>query len=297
MMLSLFALLLAPWLKAQGDDSRGCTATREYITALEYLRQDKNLSVAEAQARKIASDVALGCTGAADRFIRVTRTLNASGLSGADAAKTGLSFTPRTDREVETFVAVFRRAFLKEGLDLDLLSSMRLARSLTTEFEGDILAVRDDFETLLDYCLDEGKLGLPRPRCGSFAADLARKGQNYSGGVSRPFIRAFEFLVGAKGTGNNPEMTRDQALELAQAAIASGPDGADNFIQGYRYATSPKGLDLPRNDALAFARKMALATVQPEVAAPVPAKPASPANRGTPTIVRRKLASDGDARQ
>jgi hypothetical protein len=256
----LMLCLVAPaWAAAASPEFResGCTSTREYVTTLEFLRAQSSFSLSEKAAREIAETVSKECGGAARRFIRVTSVLSKAELGSKDAVKAGLAFAARADVEADTFVEVFQKAFLKDYLDLDLASSMRMAYSLTTQFEGDVMAVRNDFFRILEFCLSSNGLDLPRPRCGEMAASIARKGQGYSGGIGAPFIQAFEFLKSDKG----PKLATADALKLAEQLVASGPGASENFILGYRYAVSKKGLDLAGKDAIAFASQMAERTV------------------------------------
>jgi len=243
--------------EAEPTPKLGCTTAREYIAALEFLRDRKEFAIPEAEARKTAARVSSHCTGSAARFMRVTRTLTVSGLGTSDAIAMGEEFAGRNDRETDTFLSVFRKAFSAEtegGLDLDLGSSVRLARSLTSAFDGDVLKVRDDFETLFGYCARKDKLGLPMAQCGDFASEIARKGNHWAGSASAAFVRMFEFLSAAK---DGPGLTTADALAMARETVAAGPDSADNFIQAYRYASARKGMDLPRDQAVAFARDVA----------------------------------------
>lgn len=245
--------LTSPQTWAATISETGCTTSREFITALEFLKKNQEIKLPEDQLRNTALAVSRGCTGAAQRFIRVSQLLAGAGLSGKDALQAGLEFASRTDRETETFIAIFQKGFLAEHLDLSVGASLSLARSLSTEFEGDVLAVRDDFETLLDYCIQAQHLDLPRPQCAQFASELARKGQNWSGGLARPFIDLFEFMRSDKG----PQLATGDALRLSKTLIEQGPDGPSNFIQGFRYASSNKGLALTRSEAIAFAQDLA----------------------------------------
>ncbi|MCM2323366.1 MAG: hypothetical protein NDJ90_08905 [Oligoflexia bacterium] len=253
-----FALLLPAASLAAPQP--GCTTAKEYITALEFLRNEKALKLPEAQARKLASEVAQGCTGAANRFIRISRLLMGSGLTSPDALKIGRDFASRTERETDTFLFVFKTAFLENQLDLDLGASVSLAKSLTLEFEGDIHAVRNDFTTVLDYCLGRDKLDLPRPRCAKLASDIARAGQASGGGVARPFVEALQLLRSHPG----PNLSTGDALKIAQDLVKYGPEAPRNFTQGYRYATAETGLNLPRNEAIAFARELAAKSLADE---------------------------------
>jgi hypothetical protein len=235
-----------------------CTSTREYITTLEFLRTKKELGMEEAESRRVARKVAKGCTGAASRFIRVASVLSGSGLGPHDSLTKGLEFAARDDREAETFVTVFRQAYLEQGLDLDLRASLKMADELTREFEGNTLGVRDDFERLLTFCASASSLNLPKPQCGTFAARLARAGQRWSGGISQPFLRAFEFM---REEIAGPKLATGKALELSEKLVSAGPDAPDNFITAYKYATKRKGLDLAVEPALKFATEMGLETL------------------------------------
>jgi len=236
-----------------------CTAAREYVTTLEFLRSQTALDLAEADARRVALEVSSGCTGAGERFIRTIQLLSKAGIASAEAIAVGRELAGRTDRETETFVTIFQHAFLEDYLDLDLLTSLRMAKSLSTEFEGDVLAVRDDFKTLVQFCTDPDRLPMSKPRCADFAVRMIRKGQAFSGGVSRSFIEAFDFMRSPK---LGPGLPSGRALEIAEELVAAGPGAGDNFIQGYRYAIGKKGLALDVDAALTFARSLAAKTIK-----------------------------------
>ncbi len=234
-----------------------CATAREFITTLEFLRSDTELKPSEEQARKLAEQVATGCTGAAARMIRVAKVLHRAGLSANDSLKTGVEFAAKTDREMETFIAVFRRAFLEEYLDLDLPAAVKLGRSLSTEFEGDVFAVRDDFERIVDHCIARNRWALPKPRCAQLASEIARSGQTWSGGVSEPFLKLMSF---ATLDTSGPKLATDQALNLSRELIKSGPEAVDSFSIAYKYAVSDGGLKLTREDAIRFAQGLAAKT-------------------------------------
>jgi hypothetical protein len=244
-------LLINPWAhhRAQASD---CTYTREYITTLEYLRKQKIFSVSEPEARKTAKKISLGCTGAAQRFIKVSSVLRHAELLPKDAIQIGTEFASLSDIAADSFVAIFLKAYLPEFLDLDVQSSIKMARSLSSEFRGDILAVRDDFEKLIEFCVSSKDLGLPKPQCGGFAVRIAQKGEKFSGGVSNPYIQAFYFLTSEQG----PHLTTAQAITLAESLIENGRDAVDNFIQAFKYGISPQGLGFGTQDAIHFAQEM-----------------------------------------
>src|SRR5262249_32704759 len=75
-------------------------------------------------------------------------------------------------------------------------------------------------------------------------------------GVSKPFIKSFEYLKSENG----PALIAADALKIAEMLAKQGPGAHENFAQAYQYATSTGGLALPRNEAMAFAQKMAAIT-------------------------------------
>ncbi len=240
---------------AQSYGDRACSATREFVSVLEYLRSVKEFSLPEADARKTADDVARSCTGSARRFISVAQTLLKAGLSGKDALNTARELAARSEGEARSFVGIFRLAFLEDGLDLDLMNSMRLARELSVQFAGESAWAYDDFRKVVEFCMKERGLDLPKGVCGVLAARIAKKSEIANGGVASDFIRVFHFARDAKrGVGT----TTGRALEIAEEVAIAGPDATDNFVSAFKYAMSTKGLGLAADEAFSFARKMAL---------------------------------------
>lgn len=232
-----------------------CNFSKEYITTLEYLREQKNFSIPEQESRKIAEKVSLlGCTSSAQRFIRITSLLSKAGLPTREAIQFGLDFSKRKDAEVQTFSLVFKQAFLEDSLDLDVSTSIHMASQLSLEFNGDTRNVREDFIHLLNFCLDEKSLNLPRPQCGAFAVRVAHLGEKFEGKISRPFIELFDFLRSSSG----PQLVTGQALSLAEQLITGGRASYDNFTQAFKYGTAKQGLNLPIQEAVDFAKKMTL---------------------------------------
>lgn len=230
-----------------------CTTAREYVTTLDFLRGHTEFAVPETEAREMAREVSRTCTGSGGRFIAVMLLLTRAGLTGKDASREALAIAKRSDADAATFVTVFRMSYLEEYLDLELPDALRLAHSLTSEFAGDMLGVREDFETLVHFCVKERGLDLPRPKCAELATRIARKGEPWSGGIADSFLKVFRFVAGREGA----HLTTATALSIAEDVIAGGPGAAENFIQGYRYAVSPTGLGLTEASALKFAREMA----------------------------------------
>jgi hypothetical protein len=259
-LVALLAMAVALAASAQSFATElSCTSTREFVTTLEFLRKQKDLQLPDPDARKVAERVSEGCTGSGLRFIRVFQLLSRAGFGAKDCVEQASRLSARTDSVVETFVTVFQHAFLQEYLDLDPDAALKTALSLSSDFEGDVLAVRDDFRRLVGFCSDSGvaSLGLPKPQCGAFAARVARKGQGFSGGIAEPFISTYQFLRSNPG----PNLTAADALRVCEEIIGFGPGAGENFTQAYRYAVSKSGLGIGGADAIGFARRMATQTV------------------------------------
>src|SRR5262245_17223853 len=92
-LLALGALVLViETSNANADRKPGCTATREFVASMEFLRSRKDLAVPEEQARTIAEKVALGCSGSGLRFIRLVQVLSRAGVGANNAVNTGVEF-------------------------------------------------------------------------------------------------------------------------------------------------------------------------------------------------------------
>jgi len=216
------------------------------------MRSRDDLAIKDRAAQEVATRVAQGCTGAAKRFISTIALLRQAELNSPEAVEIGLEYALGTDAEANTFSFVFKRAFVSDYLDLDLRSALQMARTLSSELKTDQDSVRKDFEQLLETCARSKKLDLPRPQCGTFAMRITKKGENWNGGVAKSFHAALDFLTSEKG----PSLTTGDALKLAEDLIASGPGSVENFTQAYRYAVAEKGMNLDREQAIAFSRKL-----------------------------------------
>jgi hypothetical protein len=241
----------------EGPTGELCAFTREYVTSLEYLRSQKQFSLSDQEGRRLALQVSGGCNGAAERFIKVVSVLTRSELSTRDSIQLGLELAKRTTVEAETFLAVFQKGFLEEYLDMDLRSSLKLARSLSLDFKGDILNVRKDFEKMIEFCSGKNAEGLELslPRCGDFAARVTKLGEKHDGGSADSFKKLFKFLTTPI---SGPGLTKSQSLGLAEKVVEFGSTGTDNFIQAYKYAISASGLAMDIQGALEFAKKLSV---------------------------------------
>jgi hypothetical protein len=230
-----------------------CLSAKEYITTLEYLRDQPDLKVPDPEAQKVAERVARGCKGSAQRFIQVTSAVSKAGLTGKDAVTEGLGFSSRTDAETRAFLTAFKMGFLEEGLDLEVRGALALAHSLSTEFNGESEHARRDFERLVRFCVTQEGLDLPKPLCGKFSARVARLGEPFERGVSESFMTTFRFLTSRD---QGPRLTTAEALRLAESLTAAGPGSAENFIQAFNYGQAGKGLKLDIQQAVSFAKRL-----------------------------------------
>ena len=233
-----------------------CSSTREFVTTHEFLRIKKEFQLSDQEARSISERVAAGCSGAGGRFIKTTDLLTRSGLGSRDAALIGIQFALKSEEEAEAFESVFKRAFLAEYLDLDLFTSVKIAKQLSIELKNSTQNSRKDFEALTDFCTSGKSLDLPKPLCATFAQRIAVLGNRFNGNIAKPFTELFYFLKSSKG----PGLITGEALDLSEQIISSGPMASENFITAYRYGVSKAGLRLSTKDSIALAHGLARKT-------------------------------------
>lgn len=259
-----------------------CSAAKEFITTLEYLRDRKTqFQVGETQARAIATRVASHCNHAAIRFILVTDLLAETNSLSKDAIQLGIDFAGKTDEQTEAFVEIFQIAYLKDYLDLDLRTSLSLATRLMNQLKGSAKKRRDDFQELARFCVGSKTLGLPRPQCADFAVRILTRSKLYKEGASSAFIRSFEFLTHPE---EGPGLSTAKSLALAEEILSFGPGSDDNLVKGYHYALKEEGLGLGKKDAIQFAVQLAKEQIRNWKS------PALPKNKNLKTD--RKLAED-----
>lgn len=236
-----------------------CLSTREFITTLNFLRKHTEFAIKEKDAVYVADQVSQGCTGAAKRFIQVTNLLTKAKLATKQAIETALKFALASPAETKTFIIIFKEAFLKKYLDLDLMTSVNLAVSLSIDSKGDAKKYKKDFQRLVEFCISTENLDLPKPRCAQMSSRITKLGKDYKKGSSEPFIELYRFLI---STDDGPSLPTFDALKVAEEVIGHGPAARKNFRQAYKYATSESGLDFDKSRAIKFARKMASRSIK-----------------------------------
>ena len=235
------------------EQRKDCESFREYVTTIEFLRDKNEVAMPEADAQKMALDVSKGCTGAANRFIKVTTLLSRSKISGKNAAQSGLKFVMKSDAEMQAFIEIFQKAYLKEFLDMDMMSSVDIAHSLSNDFTGDSTVATKDFNEIAAYCNASSVIKMRKQDCGALAGRIAKKGQNSKLSVAQEFKNQFEFLVSSDG----PKLNINDAIKAAEDTVSISPKASKNFINAYKYAVAKEGLRQTSVQALSFAMQMA----------------------------------------
>ena len=235
-----------------------CRADREFITTHEYLKRKKEFGLKPEDMRQIALDVTKGCTGAAASFIESTELLLKTGLDGRTAIIQSRDLATKGAKFAKSFNTIFRGAFAKEFLDMDSGSSLRIARKLTIEFKGDADIAANDYIELAKFCVETKGLDMPRPECATMAARVAA----YSAESKLPVAAAFKNALDYLTTDKDVNLTLRDALPIAEGLVAVSPESVDRFKTAYEYASNKNGLNLPRSDAVQFARTLSASTKQ-----------------------------------
>lgn len=230
-----------------------CGSTEEFIKALKFLHTTKDVTFAEDASRKIAEVVSSGCDGAAGRFAQVITLLKTVGLSDRKALEMSLEFAAQPPDVQKNFSEIFNRTFLNEFFDYEYPLAAALAYELSRDYHGDPVQVRDDFIDLVRFCKDGKNLDLPMKMCAEYTVKLARLTQYHPQGIREPFKALFKDLR------TKPEFSLDvkKALEVSYNVLQSGPRATENFFSAYAFANKKEGLDYNRQQAMAFALRMA----------------------------------------
>lgn len=230
-----------------------CLSTREYITTYNYLKKHKEFFLKKKDIYFVANKVSMGCSKAAERFIKINDLLIAAKLGTKEAIEVAIKFALSDDIKTKTFIIVFKNAYLQTLLDLDLMSAINVALSLSLEFNGDHKELCKDYKKLTKFCVSTDGLDLSRPVCAKVAAKMTLLGEKFHKGVSKKFIEIYKFLISKKG----PAKSSREAITIAQEIISNGPIACDNFIEAYKFAMKESGLNLDKNNAFTLAMKMA----------------------------------------
>ncbi len=230
-----------------------CPTAKEFITTMEYLRDRPTLGLSEQEIRKVSTDVAAGCAGAAERFTEAFETLSKTEAGPRGSLQLAQELAKKSNSYTRAFIEIFKKSYLAEDLDLDYLTSLKMARSLSVDYSGDPDIAVDDFLRLVKFCSSDKWVGLSKPQCGVIAGRVVKSAEAFKKPIAPIFEKTFEFVVSEKG----PTPNLVHALKIAEDIVAIGPEAADNFIMAYRYALSDAGLALTAAESLKFAKTLA----------------------------------------
>lgn len=242
------------------EDSDQCLTAREYITAYRYLTEKKEFGIKKDQAQKIADKVSLGCTGSSQRFINVLNALIKLGISANTAVPYALNFTKKSDNYTEAFIDIFKKSYDPKYLNLDIQSSLKNALRLSKDYSGNLENALNDFENLVEFCLDDETMKMPIAECGALATKVAGFGEKFEDPIAKPFIELLKFL---QEEDKGPKVNKSDALKIAVKVIPYGSKAVENYIRLYKFSTSKKGLGYTASQALPLSLKLAQRSLPP----------------------------------
>lgn len=240
------------------EESKVCYSSREYITTMEYIRNQKDFALNENQARELANKVSTGCTGASKRFIQTTQLLVKSGMPSNTAIETGIEYALGSDEAFLAFVSVFKSSYLESLLDLDLKLSLDISKELSQSYKGNKTLVEKDFSRLVDFCVSRKSLDLPLVECAKTASRVVKSGEDFQFKIGNDFIDVFNYVTD-KNSANLPTF---EALKVAENVVKFGPEAKANFFKAYEYGVAKNGLDKTIIDAIEFGKTMASRSIK-----------------------------------
>jgi hypothetical protein len=255
LLLSIAYVTQAPMTFATEETKKPtpCLSTREFITNLEFLREHKELGLGEADARTVSHKVSEGCTGASRRFIQVTNVLVKAGVPSRRSLETAQKFSLHTDEMTNAFLTVFKGAFIEDLLDLDVNNALTIALEIASSYEGKSSMAEKNFNQLVGFCLDRKSLDLPLLECARMGSRVIKNGSPFGFDITTEFISLFNYLTDPK----KANIVTFEALSVSEFVTKFGPESKRNFIQGFEYALSKKGLDVGVKEAIEFGKSMA----------------------------------------
>ncbi len=247
---------------AELANDKHCSSTREYVSTLEYLRDEQKLVGSEAKARYVADEVSKSCTGAAKRFISTAKLLNKIEFNNEELLKMAMNAAKASEEKSESFKIIFAKSYFDDELDLNVDSALKIAEELSFSFKGDASWAKEQFVDIVDYCADlskskfslgKAKMSINKIECAKLASDLIQNSLTEPKHLAKDFIEIYEYLIIKKKS----ELSQAQAISIAKEVLQFGPTAKDNFFQAYEYAENKKGLAYSAVESVNFAKKMA----------------------------------------
>lgn len=214
------------------NEAPSCTSAEDFQKIYEFLNAEKDLELTNVRSIKISFEVLNGCTGSADRFIKVYSLLKKSGVSLRESFKAGLDFSKLSDERTDNFIVIFKDSFLNEFLDFSFDLSYRLAFQLSKELPTGVKRVREDFHKFVSFCTDSKKMGYSLPVCAKYTLQLVDLTQKYQHELFTDFERLYQFFTDGKGL----KLTISEAIPFCFSVLNNGPHAADNFFKTLKYS-------------------------------------------------------------
>ncbi len=248
--ISQFIFLLA---QAEEKKQEFCETSKEFITTMEYLKENKKYFHSQPVNVDIANNVATGCAGAAKRFIDIFTVLSKVGFPAHTSVKKAIEVANKSDKHSEAFQIVFKQGYLKKHLDFDLFHALKFTNDVLNIHKDSVSLAREDFSKFISFCIEQENLDLAKPKCADFSIKMARISAKHKISIFDDFKRTFNFLTQEK---RGPGLVTYAGFKEAQNIIEVSPVASRNFISAYRYMYSKKGMGYSIQDAMRVAKKL-----------------------------------------
>lgn len=255
-----FACPLA--MGVSGQVVMDCSVSREYITIYNYLKSLEKLKLEQSYLMKMSDEVIKGCSGAAGRFIDSFEVLQRAEMDAKSALNLSLLVAQSTEKKGRAFLTIFKSAYARDILDLDVYTATSLARKLSLDADHVPSWIDQDFLQLSRFCVQEEGLAVDRPRCAELVVKLLDQGmkqesvleQGLKYGMFKPFTDGYAFLTQDQ---EGPQLATYQALELIQELLMISPYAVQEFSQLYKFMRTRAEMPLTRDQAINKARMLA----------------------------------------
>ncbi len=221
---------IPPTFKAP-EGQKFCQTSKEFKKAVQFLRAENDLGLTDPQVVPLALEIAKGCDGAAERFAKVYLLLKKSGVDQVHSLKTAMTFTSLPSSQADGFIAVFKKVFLANYLNLDFANAFKLSLAMSRDYHGDPKKLADDFVALVDFCLSDKGLALDFKSCAEVTLAMVKFTDLYPRGIFPEFKKVYTYLRFDKKTG----MTTGDALRIAPRIFAKGATAPENFIETMKF--------------------------------------------------------------
>jgi len=208
-----------------------CNSAKEFITTYKYLKDEVEFLIKKSDLYNVAKKVSQGCDGSSDRFFKILKVLTKAKIDTKTAIEIGFEMSMRDEDYTQAFVEIFKKSFDSKYLDLDLLTSLNVSRSLALNYKGNIKHIKNDFNEFLLFCT-KFNLNLSNQLCLSMTEEILISSQYFKSSIYKPFESLFSFLSHNK---TGPKMTIKDSLKLAIELIKFGPKSYDNFKEVYLF--------------------------------------------------------------